>query len=221
MRLSLALLFLLSLVSCKKNEGVSLHQDYQPMDSGKYIIYSAKDIVHDDLTNIHDTTEYMLKVKIGADYLDNEGRPNKEYIRYKSLDNGATWNISDVWYLYRDVYRMELIEENQRKIKLAYAPTLDKEWDLNAYNEEDEQEVRYDEVHNEYSVSGTSFDSTVTVLQDDFYSLVDYSQQFEVYAKNIGMVQKYYKDLRIIDFDTNKVQKGTESYLIYLSHGVE
>ena len=158
MRVTFAILFILTFASCKKTEDVQLHLDYQPLESGKFIVYDAQKIFHDDASNVHDTTYFQLKVLIGDDFIDNEGRPNKEYKRFKSTDNGVTWTISDVWYMYGDLVRFELIEENQRKGKLAFAPTIEKEWDVNAYNTLDELKARYEDIHDKYVISGTEFD---------------------------------------------------------------
>lgn len=210
-----------ALLSCKDNKGVDLHLNYQPMESGLYVIYDAKEVFIDGPSAINDTSEYLLKVGIGVDYVDNEDRLNKEVVRSVSTDGGQTWSVADVWYLYRDLTRAELIEENERKVKLTFAPTFDKDWDINAYNSKEEQRAIYEVLHESYSINGTQFDSTLTVRQADFTSLVDYDKELEVYAKGVGMIQKYFKNLTINNFDTLDIVKGQELYLNYRSHGYE
>jgi hypothetical protein len=210
------------LASCRDSSApVLLHQDYFPLQSGDYVIYDAKEVFHDDDSDIHDTTVYLLKVKVGPDYMDLQGRLNKEYYRYKSIDQGATWITADVWYAYADAHRGELIEENQRKVKIVFAPGYNKEWDVNAYNTRGTKLAYFEDVHEAKTFAGVVFDSTVKVIEEDFFSLVDYKIQYEIYAKKLGLVQKYYKDLVIENFDTLRVKTGNEIFLNYRSNGTE
>jgi hypothetical protein len=50
-------------------------------------------------------------------------------------------------------------------------------------------------------------------------TLVSYQNQYEVYAKQIGLVKKYYKDLQISNFDTLDVSQGKELYFSLLEYG--
>jgi hypothetical protein len=53
------------------------------------------------------------------------------------------------------------------------------------------------------------------------FTLVDFKVQTETYAKGVGLVGKYFKDLRISNFDTLNVRKGTEYFLKLKAHGFE
>lgn len=210
--------------SCKKDknsDSVQLHTDYAPIEEGRYVIYEVSEMTHDDAVNQHDTVYYWLKTKIGQLYFDNEGRAAREFLRYTSLDSGATWLLKDIWTTILDGNRLELLEENQRIVKLLFAPTSAKEWNINAFNTLPKENVLYSSIHKPFSVNGNNFDSTVTVQQEDFFSLVDYRKKNEVYAKKVGLVSKYFKDLTIDNFDTLNVLKGKELYYNCVSFGME
>jgi hypothetical protein len=220
--LALSCLFLIT--ACKKdknNDSFQFHTDYFPIVEGQYIIYEATEMKHDDDALQHDTLRYWLKTKIGQIYFDNQGRVAREFLRYSSNDLGMTWQFEDVWTTILANNRLELVEENERIVKLVFAPTLAKEWDANVFNTKDKQNVSYSSIHESFSVNGNIFDSTVTVDQANFLSLVDLRRQNEVYAKGIGLVSKYYKDLTIEDFDTLNVKKGKELYYNCISFGIE
>ena len=221
MRKALVFILLLSLVSCKKNSGVDLHESYFPDVQGHFVIYEAQDIFHDQAANVSDTTNYWLKVLLDEDYIDNEGRLGREYKRFISTDQGATWSLKDVWHSRKDILGVDVVEENHRLRKLVFAPIIDKEWDVNAANTRDELTVYYEDVHVQRSYAGKTMDSTLTVRYQDFFSLVDYNIEYEVYAKDVGLVQLYRKDLIIKNFDTLDIDLGTENFLLYLDHGVE
>lgn len=220
----LILSFFFVLMSCKKDKNdsaIQFHTDYSPIEEGRYVIYAATEIQHDDDVLQHDTLSYLLKTVIGQIYYDNEGRAAREYLRYTSIDSAVSWQLKDVWTTILEGNRLELIEENQRIVKLLFAPTLSKEWDINVYNSKPKQNAIYSSIHESYSINGNSFDSTITVKQADFFSLVDLKRQNEVYAKGVGMVSKYYKDLTIENFDSLNVKKGKELYYNCISFGIE
>ena len=79
----------------------------------------------------------------------------------------------------------------------------------------------YDHIHELTTLGANSFDSTVTVVQSDLISLVDFKKQREVYAKNVGMIQKYSKDLVIENFDTLNPKSGMEIFYNLVSFGFE
>jgi hypothetical protein len=211
--------FLIPLFSCEKdNSSPQLNLDYFGLNKGAYIEYQVTEISHDiDALIQHDTMYYQLKTLIGDTFVDNQGRIANKFLRYKRMNSTDNWQLTDVWTTIIDDNRGELVEENQRIIKLVFPPSKGKEWNPNAFNNMNVQEFYYAQIHKPY----LNFDSTLFVEQDDFLSLVDRRKKHEVYAKGIGLIHKYFKDLKITGFDTLNVQLGKELYYDYLSHGVQ
>lgn len=214
---------LVLIVSCKKQDPAPLfHYDYYDLTQGRYIDYDVIEINHDvDYSIPHDTLIYQLRTVIGDTILDNEGRIAHKFMRYKRNDSASAWVLTDVWTTIIDGKRAELVDENQRIVKLVFAPTLNKEWNPNAFNMFGEMTSYYADIHVPYAVGPLNFDSTLFVEQDDFHSLVDHSRQFEVYAKGVGLVRKYYKDLTIANFDSLNVKKGKELFYTCIGYGFE
>lgn len=191
------------------------------MEAGRFVIYDVTEITHDtDLAVEHDTVTYQLKTVWEGKYIDNEGRTTSIFRRYKRDTPTDDWVLYDLWTGVYDGIRGELIEENQRVVKLVFAPTLSKEWDANAYNNLGELNCFYSDVHVDTTINGVSFDSCVVVDQDNFSSLIDTIRKFEVYAKHVGLIRKFHKD-NVYDFGNPVPQKGTEIYYNYVSHGYE
>ncbi|MBI1837052.1 MAG: hypothetical protein HYR91_07275 [Flavobacteriia bacterium] len=212
------------LPSCKKkkNESYKTYTEYFGLSKGRYIVYDVQEMKHDiDAFFLHDTISYQLKTWIGNEYIDNEGRVAREFIRYKRSNASQEWVQSDLWTTIIENNKAEIVEENQRIIKLIFAPILNKTWNANAFNLEDELISTYIGVHQSYSINSLNFDSTVTVEQENYYTMVDCKRKFEVYAKGIGLINKYYKDLRINNFDTTNVEKGTEIYYKCVEYGFQ
>jgi hypothetical protein len=103
---------------------------------------------------------------------------------------------------------------------LVFAPTYEKEWDANAYNISEEMECYYTNIHEGYTAGTTSFDSTLIVEQQDSPNFIDTVRMYEVYAKNIGLIYKYYKDNHY-QFGSPEVVLGKELYYTFYSAGFE
>jgi hypothetical protein len=221
---SLYLSCCLVLCACHKTDPELVKMDYEYYDltPGRYVEYEVTEIIHDvDMAVPHDTFQYDLKTVIGDTFLDNQGRIAREFLRYKKLPGQTTWTLSDIWTTLIVDARAELVEENQRIIKLLFPPRSGKNWNPNSFNNDSEQDWYYASVHQPYQLNGYEFDSTLYVQQDDFFSMVDHRRKFEVYAKGIGLIHKHYRDLKIIGFDTTNIERGTELYYRYKGHGIE
>jgi hypothetical protein len=127
--------------------------------------------------------------------------------------------IHDVWTAIIDGSRAELVEENNRVIKLVFAPDETDEWNMNAYNTLEELECYYSNINQPYTLGWNTFASTVTVEQEEFNSFIDSRRKYEVYAKGIGMVHKYFREFVIINGNPSNVKKGHELEMRLVSSG--
>ena len=213
------------LFSCGKgNSNVDLnsYESYFPMDFGTYVDYEVVEIQHDinaEITN--DTVFYYLRTVIGDTITDNEGRLARKFVRKKRNELSDPWVISDVWTALVNDIRVEVTEENKRKVWLILPPLNSSFWDLNAFNVDDPIFCTYDGLHENSSINNISFDSVLTVEQEDVLNLVSFRRKYEQYANNVGLVKKYYKDLNIFNFDTLNIQSGTELIYKCIDFGVE
>jgi hypothetical protein len=215
---------LLSLTACKKDEViVDFNYEYFDLTEGRFMIYDVTEIRHDEGAFVkHDTSYYQLKTVIGDTVIDNIGRISREFLRYTRISESDPWILKDVWTSIIDQNRAELVEENQRVVKLVFKPTINKSWNANAFNTFEPLDCYYKNLHDPFQLNSLFFDSTLTVEQDDFFTLVDYRRKFEVYAKGVGLIKKYYKDLGIQNFDTvSGVKNGKELFYNLRSYGVQ
>ncbi len=219
----LSLLTVQFLLSCKKETPVvDFKYDYFDLSPGRYITYKVMEVRHDAGGSIlHDTLRYELKAVIGDTVIDSEGRVARKYLRYVRDNSTLPWTLKDIWTTNITDRRAELVEENQRKIKLVFSPTIYKEWDINAFNTEDPIMCYYGWIDEPYSIQGMSFDSTVRVEQDYELNLVRFKSKHETYAKGVGLIWKYQKDLYINGFDTLNVSNGDELMMEAIDYGFE
>lgn len=215
---------LIFIVACKKDDNtpINFHYDYYPIVKGKYVVYDVLEVRHDSQATIkHDTSKYQLKVLIGDTILDLENEVANRFFRYTRTNDAEPWVIKDVWTTKLSGNRAELVEENQRVIKLVFAPTAEKNWNANAFNAFSELNCYYEKLHQQRSFAGHNFDSTLVVEQEDFFSLIDHRRKFEIYAKGVGLVKKFYKHHEIMNFDTLDVRKGNEIHYNLVEFGQE
>ncbi len=215
----LALVFIMSLATafwgCEQEEGEPAHMGYGyfPDNKGHWVIYEVDSIVYDDFTGEVDTFYYQVKEVIDSVFIDAEGKESLRLERFIRQDSEDDWNIKNVWKARVLPSRAEKTEENITYIKLTFPVRLNAQWDGNAYNYLDEQQYRITDLHRNYQAGELTFDSTVTVLQKDFETLISEDFQKEIYAKGVGMVFKKYVEL-------NKEVDGTIASGVDYSYSV-
>lgn len=214
---------LIVLFSCKKKEEkFNLHEDYSPTIKGLFIEYNVTSIYHDHNSGIHDTTNFLLKTVIGDSLIDNVGEVAYKFNRYVFNNLYNEYKIKDVWTIKNLNYKLELVEENQRILKMVFAPTLKKEWDMNAYNMKEPIYAYYENIHKPASFGNLNFDSTVTVIEEkNPPNIIEYRIKTETYAKNVGLIAKYYKDITLKNGDTLLPQRGVELFYTIKNFGIQ
>jgi hypothetical protein len=190
-----AAFFLIS--SCKKDQPIpDAGYSYFPENLGHWCIYEIDSTVYDDFTN--DTFYYRCQVKevLESYFTDNSGRrairveryyrPYIDSIPYANLP----WTLSRVWAFCKTASEAEKVEEDQRFIRLAFVPRVDKKWNGNAYNTIGEWNYKYTSVDEPYSINSMSFDSTLNVSQKLDTNLLNYRIYNERYARHVGLIEK-------------------------------
>jgi hypothetical protein len=223
-KISVILFFGLTLLSLSCRQQVNPPEfgfEYFGWEEGKYITYEVTQIFHDAAVNVNDTNKFILKTVVGEPVIDNEGREANKFFRYSYDIETEELFDQRVWTGIIADSRGELVEENQRIIRLVFAIRPSKTWNINAFNPMEEEIAEYSDLHLPKSFYGQMFDSTATVFYEDFFSLVDYIKKYDVYAKGVGLVHRSYKDLTINNFDTLNISKGTELHYRLIDFGVE
>ncbi len=214
---------LLLLNSCKKklvNSNQFLYSSYYELKTGKFIEYDVMEITHDEnASNQHDTSYYQLKCIVEDTFTDNAGRLAFNYVRYKRTNSTEAWVQSDLWSTTIFNNKAELVEENQRIVKLIFPISEFTTWNANQFNTAVKLNCSYDNLHAPKAISGFSFDSTLVVEQEDKRNLIEFKRKYEVYANRVGMVKKYYKDLQISNFDTLNIKSGKEIFMTLTNFG--
>jgi hypothetical protein len=215
---------LLFLLACEKDttEEISFDYEYYDLTPGRFCIYDVVDIEHDENQAVqHDTAYYQLKTVIGDTFIDNSGRITGKFLRYTRDSIQDNWLLKDVWTTLIENNKAELVEENQRIVKLVFKPTYEKVWNINMFNISSKINARYAAIDQPFTIGNQVFDKTLKVDIQNFFSMVDDRVKYDVYAKNVGLIYKYFKDNTIANFDKNTIKKGKELYYTLVSYGIE
>jgi hypothetical protein len=197
-------------------------ESYFGLTPGRFIIYNVREISHDETADIkHDTINYQLKTVIGDTIIDNAGRIARKYLRFKRANTTEKWVLLDVWTTLIDGNFAELVEENQRVIKMLFPVSSKTTWNQNAFNSNSSLNCSYDKVHKSLWQNGMQFDSTLRIEQENKRNLVEYKRKYEVYGNRIGMISKNFKDLKISNFDTLNIKSGHEIIYTCTDFGIE
>ena len=179
---------------CKKDEGapkaIDLGMGYFPTDTGRWVEYAVDSIWRNDLTAQYDSLHYPLMERITNAFLDPEGRPAQQLIRYKQDSTSGEWYPKDVWWQVRTATEAERAEENERRIKLIFPARTGATWNTNATNTRTPYELTYEAVDVPWSVNGLNFDSTLLVKGTYLNNAVITNTYYERYAKHIGLIYR-------------------------------
>jgi len=191
-------LILFVFLGCSKQQSqqAEMFYEYFPDAPGHFVVYDVDSVVYDDFTGQTLTYNYQVKELIESRFIDGEGTESLRLERYIRQTASDSWEIKNIWQARRLPSRAEKTEENVTFIKLVFPPRQGQQWNGNAYNTFPLQNYRITEAHKPYLITPTlTFDSTVTVLQNEFFTLISEDYQLERYAKNIGLVFKRYRKI--------------------------
>jgi len=208
-------LLLLFFTSCSKEveEAPDMGYDYVPLEQGLFISYQVESIIWDDNNQTVDTTNYQLKMVVDTAFIDNMGRKSYRWNRYTKTDT-SDWVYEHTYAITKTNERLETVEGNNRYVRLAFPVRLGSHWDLNAFNTKDQLEVKYIDVNVPKSIGGKSFSQCAIALLEDNSSLINEYFQEDIYARNVGLVQR--TDIHIDKEFTGEINKGYKYiYKIY------
>ena len=204
-----AFLFSISLFSCKHDEIVEPDQSeelrYFPVYTGYWIEYKADSIVHldsDDQDSV-DTAinfyHFLIREVVDSSYIDAEGRKSFVIIRYKRDFDTVPWVLSNVWTASIDPYSVQRVEDNIRFIRLKFPISSSTFWNGNALNFFPAEEYSYSNLYISKRYDDLDFDSTITVIQNDFVSNINRIIKNETYGAGTGLLFKQVDSVRTLN----------------------
>lgn len=186
-------------------------QSYMPLEIGKFIVYQLDSTVYTNLGSKIEVRSYQIKDTIQSFTADNMGRKVFRISRLlRSQTDSNNWLNVYTYNVIDDSTQLEIIESNQRYLKLKLPIKEGFSWKGNTYINTitypelqflNNWEYRYQDVNKNISINNIGFPNTVTVLQrndtinnpsnKNVFSEINYSK--EVFAENVGLIFKEFK----------------------------
>lgn len=202
-RPALALSFLFGVLFCgtscneESTPPLTINMSYFPLSPGKYIIYDVDSTGYSSFDGTVKVSSYQVMEELDSPFMDNEGNEAFKVIRSRRADENSAWRITDIWTTNITEHTAEKVEENLRFIKLDFPVNIGKRWYGNAKILTDSNQTylkdwvyEYTAVHEQVTLNGVSFDSTVTVMQHDEQNLIEQIIYYEQYAAGVGLIYK-------------------------------
>ena len=226
----LGLVILISLVvaaasSCKKkvsfrdsSEFLGDPADYMiPLEVGKYAIYRLDSLNFYYYGQLDTTTSYLAKDSVEKSFTDGSGAQAWYVTRYLSDTTGNEWTTGETYTVTPKFQQVAVTEDNLRFVKLAAPVAEGFSWmgnsalPYNPYTDffqfSDDSHLSlgqwsytYQNAGQPYTLGGTQYDSTVTVMQVndsinvpilDTKSFASRTYWVETYAKHVGLVYRH------------------------------
>ncbi len=186
--------FFTSLTSCTDVESPSPSDGtFYPIEMGMTWIYEVDSIEYDPFTGDSSIFHFEQKEEVTDQFNSADSQTTVFII---TLSTRKT--TSHPWIYHRtctksaDDYRAVRNDFNLPRVKLVFPIKDKKSWDQNQLNINDEYVIRYRKVNEVHEVNGQTFSKTLLVDQEDVNNTFETSICWEIYADNVGLVEKNY-----------------------------
>jgi hypothetical protein len=205
------LLLFIGFDSCKRKvipaEQIATGEDYFPLELGHYVEYEVDSFLYNDFNLRIDTFHYEIRDEVSDTFYDSENRLSHIITRYKRYESSEPWSEELTYYVTKNSYRTELVENNLRFIKLVFPIRDNMKWYGNSYIPTQLSEFQwmsnwyytYDRISLPFTNGKLIFQDAVVVNQNDYANgnpdtaPNDYASKIfsrEAYAKQIGLVYR-------------------------------
>ena len=200
------MIMLVAIVSCKDEKldpsSAVLGYEYFPLSTGKWIEYQVDSIVHLDVDDVYeiDTAiryhSYQVREVVDTPFIDAENQEAFVVLRYRRESDSLPWTFSGLWTAKITSSSAQRVEDNIRFVRMKFPIKSSDTWNGNAYNFFPVEEYTYEVLYEPGQWGSLYFDSTVTVLQNEFISNINRTYKREIYAAGTGLVFKQLDSVR-------------------------
>lgn len=201
------ILFFLLYTSCEKTvlePSINTSADYYSISVGRWIEYSIEHIVIDVRTNYYDTARYNLKETVTQIISENDSET--VYLVERDIRTSANefWQPYDAIQIVKYPSRVIRTVDNIDEYIMPRIIVKGDIWNGNAYNIQDS--VAYSILNTDITTEQNSliFDSVIHIQHENFTSLINIENSYELYAPGVGMLYS-----QSIEAESQKVTIGS------------
>ncbi|MBL7857480.1 MAG: hypothetical protein JNM57_07310 [Cyclobacteriaceae bacterium] len=205
-------------LACTEDESVpvDIGKDYLPLQKGIYQVYNIQETQYTGPANPV-VSAYQLMTEVVDSFPTTGG--GYTYVVYRSTrpDASAAWVYHDTWSIRVDNQRALVTEGNKSIVKIAFPVREGKSWNANEFNITNPDSYKLLDVKKPITVATNFFENTIRIEQENNEDLiVEQDVRYEVYAKNIGLIQKEITQLKYCTQVNCLGQQQIESGIVFI-----
>ena len=193
------------LFSCGKESFVpNAGYDYYPLSESTYRIYDVSETTY--VSKIETVEIYQIRESFAFNEEDNTGILTIE----RRPDDTENWQSIESVAVRKTAQILEYRANNHPLVKLSFPVNSGAEWDGNVLNNDDEFIYAYADVMNEHTFGST--EHIKVVIGDLPANIVERDERYEIYAQNVGLVERNFIQLQICQQECtgiNEPEDGT------------
>lgn len=177
--------------ACKKQtppEQLDLGYAYFPNDTGLTWVYHVDSISYNDNTQSIDTFRFFLMERISGQVADQLYKNHQIVERYVRKNDSDTWQARTNSYILKTSNNVQVVEDNNRIVKLAFPLGNVQSWNGNMYNDKIRQTYSLQALYATYNTGDTTYSNTVTVIHNPPINVIEEILIKSVYARDIGLI---------------------------------
>jgi len=219
---------LMVLAGCSEGESPAKggDQEYFPLQTGLYQIYSVDETVYSEF-NPPEFLEYELKTEVVDSFANLEGGYTFVIHRSTRTAENAPWQFQESWSARTNAYQAVLTEGNISYVRIAFPAFKNKEWNGNALNTLELDSYLVESVGGSYEIDATlKFKDVLVINQEDELNVLKRDQREEVYSRNVGLIYKKSSVLNYCDdgdpggcFGQEVIKDGVELVQVLKQYG--
>lgn len=210
---ALAALLLIGFSACKTNgddmdvPNYENGSKYYPLDSGIVRIYQVDSIAFNDNSGTIDTFRFMLQEEIA-------GNINGQFLEpHVVIKRSIKKELTDIWepraslFVLRTPNNLQVVEENNRYVKLVFPLGNTNTWNGNMFNNLGRRSYLLQFKEKTFNNGDTSYSDCAQIQEANIKNAIEEVFVRSVYAANVGLVN--YTNIYL-----NTQTSGTSGYAI-------
>lgn len=169
---------------------------YYPYAEGLWWEYDMDSTWYNDFSGDTVHRQFILREEFDSFFVAVNGTTAIRIERYYRDDETQPWSGPRIWWTYTTTDYAVKVEENNPFVKLIFPLDEGSQWNGNRLNSMDARTYTCETKNAPYNINGNTFDSTTTILQADYETLLEKQFYQEVYARNVGLVHRSVTDIR-------------------------
>lgn len=202
----------------------SLGYSYYPLDVGQFLIYDVRVITWSAFGT--DTAAYVLKETITGTFQDDAGNMNYVLVREIKPNGNAIFSEDSIWSTYKTEYNAVLNKGGNLVIPIVFPVSNGISWDANSLSARSVDEYEFNDVNVNYTIGDITFANSVKVVQEDKPdSLISFDYRIEIFAEDVGLIEKVDSRLKFCTenecFGNKIIEEGRQYHQKLIAYGSE